>query len=233
MIYLWDSGFKTSCHHLRATSMGFLLIITQYVWEGRTTHARGISQILEKVWIFLFVKNKKVGNSFSPPWSARSGCTGKWPRALAPTTPTPPLFITLAASNSCSFFSNKVIHSHSCLSTDNPTNLLNPWILYFTHWDASNLPSSISKIQVALSCKNGSTMFKGVHSVGLPSPLSSTSPNPAHSAQVDLSLNLALVMTPLTLNYPFLSTPPTQKPVAPCYHLPVLILSLSSNLSTL
>ena len=116
--------------------MGFLLIITQYVCEGRTTYARGISQILEKVWIFLFVKNKnknkKVGDSFSPPRSARSGCTGKRPRALATTTPTTPLFITLAASNSCSFFSNKVIHSHSCLSTDNPTNLLNPWILYFT-----------------------------------------------------------------------------------------------------
>ena len=110
------------------------------------------------------------------------GVLPKQPRALAPTTPTTPIFITLVTSNSYLFFTNKVIHSCLCLSTDNSNNLLNPRILYLTHQDASNLPSSISKIPVALSWKNGSTMFKGVHNIGLPSPLSSTSPSLAHSA---------------------------------------------------
>ena len=160
--------------------MGFLFVITRYVWDGRIAHTKGISQILKEVQIFLFVQKKRVAIPFLHPGPFAQGVLPKQPRELEPTTPTTPFFITLAAFNSCSFFTNKVIHSRSCLSTDNSTNLLNPRILYLTYRDASNLPSSISKIPIALSCKNGSTIFKGVHSIGLPFPLSLTSPSLAH-----------------------------------------------------
>ena len=53
------AGFETSCQHFGATSIKFLYVITQCVWDGEIVHAQEISHILEKVWISLFVKKKK------------------------------------------------------------------------------------------------------------------------------------------------------------------------------
>ena len=61
--------FKTSCQHFGATSIKFLYVITQCVWDGEIVHAQEISHILEKVWISLFVKKKKkktLGNYKTP-----------------------------------------------------------------------------------------------------------------------------------------------------------------------
>ena len=62
--------FETSCQHFGATSIKFLYVITQCVWDGEIVHAQEISHILEKVWISLFVKKKKkkktLGNYKTP-----------------------------------------------------------------------------------------------------------------------------------------------------------------------